>query len=54
MQAEAALGLRGAIIDRYQNLTQLLDAQLGLQPHTDTRRLYRQLLSQDQQEPALS
>jgi DNA-binding SARP family transcriptional activator len=54
MQAEAALGLRGAIIDRYQNLTQLLDAQLGLQPHKDTRRLYRQLLSQDQQEPALS
>jgi DNA-binding SARP family transcriptional activator len=55
MRAEAALGLRSAIISRYENLTQLLDAQLGLQPHQDTRRLYRQLLSQDHRhEPAVS
>jgi DNA-binding SARP family transcriptional activator len=47
MQAEAALGLRSAIIARYENVNKLLDEQLGLQPHRDTRRLYRQLLSQD-------
>jgi len=49
MQAEATLGLRSAVINRYDNLRQLLDQQLGLQPHRETRALYRQLLSQDQQ-----
>ncbi len=49
MQAEATLGLRSAVINRYDNLRQLLDQQLGLQPHRETRTLYRQLLSQDQQ-----
>jgi DNA-binding SARP family transcriptional activator len=48
MQAEAALGLRGAIISRYENLRGLLEEQLGLQPHRETRGLYRHLLSQDQ------
>jgi DNA-binding SARP family transcriptional activator len=49
MQAEAALGLRSAVISRYDNLRHLLDQQLGLQPHRETRTLYRQLLSQDEQ-----
>ena len=49
MQAEAALGLRSAVISRYDSLHQLLDQQLGLQPHRETRTLYRQLLSQDEQ-----
>jgi DNA-binding SARP family transcriptional activator len=49
MQAEATLGLRSAVINRYDNLRQLLEEQLGLQPHRETRALYRQLLSQDQQ-----
>lgn len=48
MQAEAALGLRSAVINRFQQLSHLLDEQLGLQPHRETRVLYRQLLSQDQ------
>lgn len=47
MQAEAALGLRSAVIDRYEQLTRLLDEQLGLQPHRETKRLYRSLLGQD-------
>jgi DNA-binding SARP family transcriptional activator len=47
MQAEAALGLRSAVITRYENLGQLLEEQLGLQPHRETRALYRQLLGQD-------
>ena len=49
MRAEAALGLRSAIISRYDDLQRLLEEQLGLQPHRETRALYRQLLSQDQQ-----
>jgi DNA-binding SARP family transcriptional activator len=47
MRAEGALGLRSAIIDRYERLTELLDEQLGLRPDPDTRGLYRQLLRQD-------
>jgi len=47
MQAEAALGLRSAVISRYERLTKTLDQQLGLQPRAETRRLYRQLLGQD-------
>jgi DNA-binding SARP family transcriptional activator len=47
MQAEAALGLRTAVIHRYQRLREILDDQLGLEPHIETRRLYRRLLGQD-------
>ncbi|HLW16750.1 MAG TPA: bacterial transcriptional activator domain-containing protein, partial [Actinomycetota bacterium] len=47
MQAEGALGLRTAIIKRYEQLNELLDEQLGLRPDSDTRLLYRQLLTQD-------
>jgi DNA-binding SARP family transcriptional activator len=47
MQAEAALGLRSSVINRYEQLTKALDEQLGLQPAVETRRLYRQLLSQE-------
>jgi DNA-binding SARP family transcriptional activator len=50
MQAEAALGLRSAVINRYEGLRQLLADQLGLQPHRQTRSLYRQLLGQDTQQ----
>lgn len=49
MQAEAALGLRSAIITRYENLNNLLEERLGLQPHRETRRVFRQLLGQDPQ-----
>ena len=47
MQAEAALGLRKAVVHRYERLSEILGEQLGLQPHVETRRLYRQLLGQD-------
>jgi DNA-binding SARP family transcriptional activator len=47
MQAEAELGLRTAVVSRYESLRQLLDEQLGLAPHRDTLLLYRGLLAQD-------
>src|SRR5207249_12154430 len=47
MRAEAALGLRQAIIDRYQQLSRQLQDALGLEPERETRLLYRLLLSQD-------
>jgi DNA-binding SARP family transcriptional activator len=53
MQAEAALGLRAAVMRRYERLGQILDEQLGLQPHVETRRLYRHLLGQDHEHDPL-
>jgi DNA-binding SARP family transcriptional activator len=47
MNAEAALGLRQAIVDRYQHLVRELDTRFGLEPERETRLLYRHLLSQD-------
>ena len=47
MRAEAALGLRDAIVDRYQRLCKELDSRFGLEPDRETRALYRRLLSQD-------
>jgi DNA-binding SARP family transcriptional activator len=47
MRAEAGLGLREAIVVRYERLCQELDAGFGLEPERDTRLLYRRLLSQD-------
>ena len=47
MQAEAGLGRRQAILDRYQQLTRELDDRLGLRPSTETRDTYHRLLSQD-------
>jgi Bacterial transcriptional activator domain len=46
LQAEHALGLRESITKRYDDLTQALDEQLGLQPTRKTRIMYRQLLGQ--------
>jgi DNA-binding SARP family transcriptional activator len=47
MEAEAALGLRKPVIQRYARLREILDEQLGLEPHTETKTLYRRLLAQD-------
>jgi DNA-binding SARP family transcriptional activator len=47
MRAEAALGLRDAIVDRYERLCKELDSRFGLEPDRETRALYRRLLSQD-------
>lgn len=46
LQADYALGLRESITRRYDDLTQALDEQLGLQPTRETRVMYRQLLGQ--------
>jgi DNA-binding SARP family transcriptional activator len=46
MQAETQLGLRESVARRYQRLLTLLDTQLGLQPETATRTLYRDILGQ--------
>ncbi len=47
MRAEAALGQRRAILDRYQEMSRELDDRLGLRPSAETRETYRQLLSQE-------
>ena len=47
MQAEAGLGARQAIIDRYELLGAELDRALGLRPQAETRATYRRLLGQD-------
>lgn len=47
MEAEATLGRRDAIIERYEQLTHELGERLGLEPERETKLLYRRLLSQD-------
>jgi DNA-binding SARP family transcriptional activator len=51
MAAEAALGRREAVVERYERLCRELDDQFGLEPSRATRVVYRELLSQD---PAMS
>jgi DNA-binding SARP family transcriptional activator len=46
MRAETDLGLRESVARRYQRLCTLLDEQLGLEPETTTRSLFRELLGQ--------
>ena len=53
MQAEASLGLRKAVVRRYERLGEILGEELGLEPHVETRRLYRQLLGQDHEHDPL-
>jgi DNA-binding SARP family transcriptional activator len=47
LEAEFALGRREAVVERYERLCRDLDEQFGLEPHQDTKLLYRRLLSQD-------
>ncbi|MGH3007789.1 MAG: AfsR/SARP family transcriptional regulator [Gaiellaceae bacterium] len=46
MEAEAALGLREAVTERYERLRRDLDERFGLEPERETRSLYRELLGQ--------
>jgi DNA-binding SARP family transcriptional activator len=46
-EAEAALGMRAAMDDRYLKLKRILNERLGLQPAQETRILYRRLLGQE-------
>jgi DNA-binding SARP family transcriptional activator len=47
LEAEAALGRRDAVADRYERLARDLDERFGLQPASETKRLYRRLLGQE-------
>ncbi len=47
MRAEAALGLKEAVMERYEQLSKRLDERFGLEPERPTRLLYKHLLSQD-------
>lgn len=47
MEAEAELGLRTAITERYEDLRCRLQERLGLEPARETRALYRTLLAQN-------
>jgi DNA-binding SARP family transcriptional activator len=47
MEADAALGRREAVVDRYERLRRELDDRFGLSPSHGTKQLYRRLLSQD-------
>lgn len=46
LEAESALGLRGAVDERYERLRMILSERLGLEPDRNTRSLYRRLLGQ--------
>ena len=47
MEADAVLGRRDAVADRYERLRRELDERFGLEPGRETKAIYRQLLSQD-------
>jgi DNA-binding SARP family transcriptional activator len=47
MEAEAALGRRESVVERYERLCRELGEQFGLEPSRETKLLYRRLLSQD-------
>ena len=47
IEAEAALGRREAVAERYDRLCRDLDERFGLEPSRETKLLYRRILSQD-------
>lgn len=47
MEADAMLGRRDAVADRYERLRRELDERFGLEPRRETKRLYRSLLGQE-------
>lgn len=44
LEAEAALGLRDAVVARYERLAVLLDDRLGVRPEAATTAVYREAL----------
>jgi DNA-binding SARP family transcriptional activator len=52
MEAEAVLGRREAVAERYERLRRELDERFGLEPSREMKTRYRRLLSQDSAEPA--
>lgn len=47
LEAESVLGLRDAVVNRYETLCRLLHDRLGLEPQRETRSVYLQLLGQE-------
>ena len=45
MRAHRALGNRGAVREHYEGLKRLLKSELGVQPASETRKLYEELVS---------
>lgn len=54
MEAEAALGRRESVVERFERLRRELGEQFGLEPSRDTKLLYRRLLGADFGEPKRS
>lgn len=52
MEAEAALGRRDAVVERYERLRDELGERFGLEPCRNTKVLYRRLLGQDSSDRA--
>lgn len=46
LEGESILGLRDAVVNRYETLSLLLGERLGLEPDRETRTLYLELLGQ--------
>ena len=46
LRAHAAVGNRGAVKDHYETLKRLLERELGVEPSTETRKLYAELIAQ--------
>lgn len=46
LEVEQSLGLRESMTRRYEELSRVLDEELGLKPARETRLVYRQLLAQ--------
>ena len=44
MRAHGALGNRGAVREHYEGLKRLLQSELGVDPGSETRRLYQELV----------
>jgi DNA-binding SARP family transcriptional activator len=44
MRAQAAQGNRAAVKEQYENLRSLLRKELGIEPASETQKVYRQLI----------
>jgi ATP/maltotriose-dependent transcriptional regulator MalT/DNA-binding SARP family transcriptional activator len=45
LRAHAAMGNRGAIKEHYEGLKRILESELGVEPSSETRKLYQQLIT---------
>ena len=47
MRSHAGLGNRGAVKEQYESLKRLLRDELGVEPVADTKKIYKELLSEN-------